>query len=1119
MIRIIYGKAKSGKTHQIYTEMHEATQQKAQTTERIEVVLIVPEQFTLEAEKQYIEHTESEGFIGIEVVSFKRLAHKIFEEVGSPHGVKISEIGQVMLLRRLFAEAQEQLTVYQSAYSKLGFLSQFHELIKEFKQNRVSPESLEKVIEIVKDQPLLKNKLSDFNLIFKAYEAEKSNQYFDEEDLYNYLLECLPLSKKLTKASIWIDGFDSFTVQELEILSQLTVMAKSVTISICSDGQLKPGYFEHTHLLYKKITEMSKNNQVPLKTIFCNQMFPSDDILHVSENLLSYPYARQAIDTENIKIFSADNRMNEVEYCITEIIRLVRQKGYKWHEFAVITNDLDAYSMNVRRLFEEYDIPYFLDEKVGVLHNPLVHLIKAYLKLYTDGFSSEQLVNFLKTGFFEHDLLAISNFELYVKQYGIREKKLLQPFEMELYEGCDLESLNAIRISLLNLIHPEFKKPQIEVRLAIQKLFEVLLELNVGGKIDLKVKSFAEKGFFNEAQQFAQIWNKTIDLFDQCVEIMGDTKLTIDELYAVLESGFESMEVGVLPLNQNQVLVGSVDRSKSHPIKVLFFLGVNDGIVPEAGNDRQLILDSEKAIFSENGLKLISDSEMFANKEQFNLHFALTRPSESLYFSYARADSEGGVLRPSYLISKLTKICTNLIIDDERKTTDALTYRISTSRGTVKHMATEIRKSTDGYPTDSVWDYVFSWYTDYESDVAKLLLKGLTHSNIVEKLSKKAVEHAYELPVRTSVSRLEQYVQCPFKYFVEAGIKPMPQKNYVLGAPDIGILFHSAMEHFGKRIYKDQLEWQSLTQSESDALIDDIIGEITDIEIYHSKFQYQYLINKLKRVSKKAAWTLTNQLASGTFLPSAFEVAFGDSAQSVAPILIELSNGERLFIRGVIDRVDTVSIDDQLYVRIIDYKSGRKSLTLSDIYNGLQMQLMVYLSACLDNAHYFKAEGIVPAGAFYFKIDDPIIESTEQVAALIEAQVASELKLDGVSLDDVRVLKNIDSELFDKNASNVIQVRIKNDGCFTKDSKVLPLDAFENMIKHVKTTVKQIGDELLEGIIDISPCKADGFVSCQFCEYKALCQFDTQFRDNTYRKIKSYTNEAIVEKLKGAQNG
>jgi len=1112
MFKIVYGKAKSGKTHQIYSEIYEAVRQKTHQSSKGLLYLIVPEQYTLEAEKQLIEHEKSEGFIGIEVVSFKRLAYKVFAEIGQPAGVQISEIGKIMMLRRLFAASQGALMVYQTAYNKIGFLSKFHDLIKEFKQNMVTPETLDQMIEAVEDTSLLKNKLKDFSVVYKAYENEKAKEYFDDEDFYSFLLDSLSKSQNLKQSMIWIDGFDSFTMQELQILSALSMLAKTISVTICTDGVMASNHFDHTQSLFKRLTEMSKDNGVSLITQYCERPFPSQDILHIAENLLAYPYVKKTIDAASIEIFVADNRLDEVEYCATKIVELVRDHGYVWQDFAVVTNDLDGYAMGIKRIFDEFELPYFLDQKRPVASNPLVHLIKSYLRMVSEGFSTEQMVNFLKTGLVVEDALAISRFEIYAKRFGIRGKKISQVFENE---GQDLDIENGIRAILASLIMPEFNKNKINGRTAIEKLFELLTTLNVNAKIDRQVKAFVKLGKYDDAQQFAQIWNKTMDLFDQLVALMGDTTLTIDELIEVVESGFETTEVGLLPLNDAQILVGSLDRSRAHPIKVLCFLGLNDGIVPELGNDKQLILDSEKAIFAEKGIKLLADSQMFVNKEQFNLYFAITRPSEKLFFSYARSDSEGRALRPSYFINKLSRICTNIKTIDARVSNEALTYRVSTYKGTVKHLATEMRRAVDGYPISPIWESTFGWYAANDCQTANLLINGLTHTNIVGKLSHKAVVATYDLPIKTSVSKLEQYVQCPFKFFVESGLKPIPQKNYELGAPDVGLLFHSALELFGKTIFNESIDWHLLTKDKSDAMMEAIINTITDVAIYQSRFQYQYMIQKLKRVSKKAAWILTQQLSSGTFVPAAFEVAFGDGPESVAPILIELSNGEKMLIRGVIDRVDTVVIDGKMYIKIIDYKSGRKSLLLSDIYNGLQMQLMVYLSACLDNPGYFKASEITPAGAFYFKIDDPFIESTEQVETIIQDKIANVLKLDGVSLDDIKVLKNLDTGLIDNQSSKVIQVKIKVDGTFSKDSKIMPLDAFEGLIQHVKKSIHTIGDALLEGKIDVSPCKTDGFVSCQYCDFKALCQFDRHFEGNAYRRIQTLDNETVIEKLKG----
>jgi ATP-dependent helicase/nuclease subunit B len=401
----------------------------------------------------------------------------------------------------------------------------------------------------------------------------------------------------------------------------------------------------------------------------------------------------------------------------------------------------------------------------------------------------------------------------------------------------------------------------------------------------------------------------------------------------------------------------------------------------------------------------------------------------------------------------------------------------------------------------------------HKPEKAKMLLSGLTHSNGVNQLEDRYISAAFSTPIHTSVSELEQYIQCPFKYFVDSGLKPIPQKQYELGAPDIGTLFHKALELYGKHIYENQLAWDQITKEESDRLIETIVGDITMFDVFQSKHQYKYLINKLKRVSKKAAWVLTEHLKNGLFEPVAFEVAFGRESESAPPIHIRLASGESMLIRGVIDRIDKVTIDDQTYIKIIDYKSGKKQLTMSDIYNGLQMQLMVYLSACLENPEYLKVDKILPAGAFYFRIDDPIIESTAQVAEIIEKQIASALKLDGLALEDASVLRHIDRLIFDNNASDVIEVKVKTDGAFTKDSKLLPLDAFVGLMHHVKQTIQSIGNSLNAGNIEIRPCKTKGFVSCQYCDFKAICQFDPHFEGNHYRYLKAYSNDEVIEKI------
>lgn len=1105
MIRILYGKAKSGKTHHIYDEIGNALK------ERKKIIFIVPEQFTLEAEKQLIEHMQSEGFIGIEVVSFKRLTHKIIQEVGHPKGVAINDIGKLMLLRQIFMKSQNQLILYKQSNSKMGFLAKFHDLIKELKQNRVTPSQLEETSKVFEEYPLLKNKLTDIKVIFQAYEAIKSDLYQDEEDYFEFALSQMDKVALLKDTEIWIDGFDSFTGQEYELIERMSEICNNLTISLCSDGNMNSQLFMHTNYAFSKFVAISEKTKNQLKTERFERIPPSEAINHVAENIQAYPYIKKEVSSEVISVFAAENQMSEVEYCGAQILSFMRSGNYNWKDIAVISNDIDRYKTIIKRIFDEMELPYFIDDKVNVSSNPLIHTVKAYTRLFADGVKPETIIAFIKPGFVVSEQLLAADFELYLSAKGMNLTKLQSPL---LDEEGNILTIDVIRNDILNVIYPELRHQKLKVRTIVEKIYLMLCEFEIPQKIEQFITTFTSDRKINEAQQFTQIWNKTMDLFDQLIELMGDDIITWDEMSDILDAGFDAIEVGVLPLDEDQILVGSLDRSRSHPIKVMFFLGFNDGVIPELGNDQQLLLDAEKALFSEKGIKLVADSLIFANKEVYNICYGLTRPSHHLFFSYARSNAEGNALRPSYLITKLLKI-TNLKVIEECNLSTKMPYVISGKRATLKHLAMALRRQLDGYPVDPIWNSVFLWYCINEQKYANLIVDGLTHTNMVSQLSNQMVNKIYDLPIITSVSKLEEYVQCPFKYFVDAGLKPIENRKFELGAPDIGVLFHSALERFGKEIFERHLNWQNLSQSEVHDLMTDIVNDMTNYEIYHSRFQYQYLIQKLKRVSKKAAWQLTQQLQCGLFEPAAFEVAFGNRVGAVPPIIIKLKNDETLLIQGVIDRVDKVTLDDEHYIKIIDYKSGRKALSLSDIYNGLQMQLMVYLKACLDNPQYFSVEKVLPAGAFYFRIDDPLIESTEQIAERIEEKIASELKMDGFSLESAKVLKSLDTELYDKKLSNVIHVKLKVDGDFTKDSKVMPIEAFEGMVKHVNETISTIGSELLEGKIDISPCKSEGFISCQYCDFKAICQFDKRFDGNTYRNLKSYSHSEVIERFKG----
>lgn len=1119
MIRLFMGQAKSGKTYTVYEEM----KRHIENGKNNETILIVPEQFTLEAEKQFISHSGMNGILGVEIISFKRLMHRIFQEAGNINQSIINEMGKMMMLRKVFLSREDVLHLYKNAYDKPGFLLKFHELIQELKQNMISPEDLERIYEAIEVESLLKMKIKDLKTIFEGYENEKGDLFFDDEDYYNLLLDVMPATKLLKNSDVWVDGFDSFTVQEYEILRRIAQNSKNMTVTVSWDLKQNNGTFNHTDNMVQKILEIGETSKIEVKKMIFERPIDNKRIEHFARNLMIYPYESNFFDDDCIKIIASNNRLSEIETCAIEIVKCVREEGYNWRDIAVVTNALSEYEMTIKRIFNAYDLPYFLDIKASVLSNPLIRFILSLFKAINEPKNPEHLIQLLKTGYFKlpHDV--ISAFELYTKQYGIKTYHLKTPFKRPALEGLELDSIDFVRARLFSTIQPLIELKSKSAREVITVLYNILVEMRILDDIDGSVKKFTATHQYDEAQRFTQVWNKTMELFDQLVAIMGDEKVELEVIAGLLETGFEHMEVGLLPLNEQQILIGSLDRSRAHPIKVLFILGINDGVLPEVGSDQQLFSETEKEKLHEKSGRFLSDSKMFVDKETFNIYSAMTRPSEKLYLSYAKSDAEGAALRASYLISKARKVDLALKIEHERiygEDDFHIHHHISTSKSTLRHLAMEMRRAMDGNLIQKDWVEVFKWYSINKPIETTHLMNALRHDNMVDKINSQTVRALYDLPIKTSVSRLEEYIECPFKYFVSTGLKPRTVKNFSLEYPDVGILFHKTLELFGKQIYECNLNWKELKDEVCDEMISSIVDEMVDTELFRSKFQYQYMIRKLKRVSRRAARTLTEHLRLGKFVPTAFELVFSDGMNSVPPIVLTLSNGEKILLRGVIDRIDVLEANGKSYVKIIDYKSGSKQLSMSDIYNGLQMQLMVYLDACLGHPEYFNSSELLPAGAFYFKIDDPMIETAEQVKELVEKQIAGELKLDGLVVDDVNVLKNLDESLYENNQSQVVQIKIKNDGSFTKDSKIIPLESFYDMIHWVKKTIVEVGDELIEGRIDIKPCQTGTLKSCDYCDYNALCQFDIHFESNRFRILKSYSNEEVLLKLSdGGKNG
>lgn len=1124
-IRFILGRAGSGKTHRILDEVEYRLKEKSNHR----LILIVPEQFTLQAEADLIFKKNLEGIMRVEVLSFQRLGHKILNETGGIKKPVINELGKIMVLRKIFEENAKDLTVFSKASGQDGFLSSFSQLISELKKDDISLNLIREKADAIPCDNMLKRKLEDIHLIYHKFSEYMNGRYTDDEDKMNLVIEKLDDSSYFDDAEIWVDGFNGFSALEYKILEKLMLKSQKLNIALTLDivNPRDLSLFSPTDTTYQRLRNIAQENGVEeRKTILDNkESYKNVEIRHIENELFSYPYKRYEKNTERVKVFYSMNQYNEMENVASQIVSLARDKDYRWRDMAVVCNQIDIYSPTIKRVFSEYGIPYFIDEKRSIMNNPIVKFIISGLEIISRNFRYEDVFRFIKTGFSNLNKNEYERLENYVLRFGIFGDKWLEDFS---YEGENLEEINEIREKFTEHII-KFKR-RIKNKNSIDDLtkylFEFLTHMNIEEKLNKLIDKQKEKGYLELVNENTQIWNIVMEVLDQLVEILGDNKVTIKEYIKILESGLSEYQIGIIPPTMDQVLIGNLDRSRSHDIKALFVVGVNDGILPSSVGEEGLLLDEEKTEMKSLGLNISSDSESKAREEEFSIYTSFTKPSEYLFISYALGDSEGKTLRPSMIVDRLKKVYPNLTIDsDVVKDEEKELKLIATPISTFKYLVENLRNKLDGNKIEKIWWEVYDWYYNEEKwrEKLNLAIEGLFHNNQQESIEEGYSRQIYQFPFRSSISRLETYVNCPYSHFIKYGLKPEERKIYEIKNPDVGMLYHNSIEEFSKELSIEKLSWDQLSREKSDEIVEKVLDKMID-EFQHgvllSTHRYKYMINRLKRISKRALWTITEHIRSGDFTPIQHEVSFGEGPDSkIPPIIINLPNGEEIRLEGRIDRVDILEGEEGSYVKIIDYKSGTKAFNLSDAYYGLQIQLLVYADAIISNGHKLIKNQVYPAGVFYFRIDDPMIESDEEDLEAIEKEIAKKLKLDGIILKDINIVKSMDRNIEEMNSSSIIPVSIKKDGEFSKNSSVIDKEDLDNLIKHVKGLIAKIAEEILKGKIRIEPCKVDKYVSCTYCEFSSICQFETSFEDNKYRNIKKLKDEDVILKLKEKTGG
>ena len=956
----------------------------------------------------------------------------------------------------------------------------------------------------------------------KAY-IDADKRYQDVLDILNtQILE----SNQFKNTIIYIDEFVGFTTQEYEIIAKLMQLAKEVNVTICTDNLLQQedadkDIFYANKNTGIKLINLAKEYGIEIEDdVKLTELhrFKNSELKHLEENFYAVPYKTYKEEPKNIKLFLANNQYTEIEHIASEIVKLVRNENYRYKDISVITKNLNLYSSLIKVIFASYNIPVFIDEKKELSENILVKFLIAVLEICNKNWSYEAVFNYLKTGFVNIDKEEIFKLENYCIRWGIKGNKWYKEdwnyVGKEEYTEEELARLNELRkmiVTPIRKLQEKSRKDNSFINLT-KILYEFLEEMKIEEVITSKIEKLEEKGFIELANEYESSFKVLIELFDEIVLVFGEEKTNFDKYMSILKIGLKNTGLGKIPATQDQVIVGDVSRSRSHKVRAVFIIGINDGEFPSIYKDEGFFNDKDREYLKAQGFDLANGSLENLYEENFNIYKAFTIAEEKLFLSYASSDNEGRTLRPSILITKLKKIYPNL-----KETSDIITQEkeIITANNTFDNLIEKLNSYQEGEEIEDIWFDVLEYYGNNPLWKGRLQksLEGIKYTNVPEKIKPEFIKKLYGETLHTTISRLERYRSCPFSFYLEYGLKLKEKKSLKLQPIDTGSFMHEVIDEFFEEVSTKKISIKDLDKAEIEKIVKQIIEEKLNLKanyIFKSIPKFMVLTNRLCRLVTLSIVYIVQGLQTTDFEVVGNEIEF-KNGKEYKPIEITTEDGRKVEITGKIDRIDLAKDETGKYIRIIDYKSSAKDINLNEVLAGLQLQLITYLDAVCEE------KDVIPAGVLYFGLTEPKLDKVKNSKSItdeeVEQKIREHFRMNGLVLAEMNVINMMDNNLKDGEKSTTIPVKLKKDGSMDKTSKVVSRKEFEILQKYVKKTLGDISKEILDGNIDIKPYYnvKNKRKPCEYCAYGSICNFKKGFYGNDYNYIDNLEKDYILE--------
>ncbi len=1172
MLRFCFGPSGSGKSKFLYEE----TIKKSLEDPAAQFLIVVPDQYTLQVQQRIVRMHPAHGIMNIDVLSFSRLVHRVFDEVGAPVTPVLDDMGKTLILRHTAERIKGDLPLIAKRMRQPGFMDEIKSLISECLQYGVGPDELDVLIEACGRRGGLRARLKDLKQIFSAFEDEISGRYITAEGTMGELARRIPGSSLIKDSFVVFDGFTGFTPIQYQVLSSIMETAASVTVSLVLDDGEDPWSEDEGSLFL-----LSKKAAADLEhTAFLAESRASDDgemkdtspemelhwaqrrrkiagDIYISgrpvkrlERNSRLAFMEQHLYREKEAVFAekedsgapaaivlreAPDASGECRDCCLEIRkRLSEDKSLRYRDFAILCTDPASYTPALKKAAEHYRIPMFIDETGDIGVDPLVELMESAVETVRTGYSPEAVFRFMRCPLSGFDRMMTDRLELYVRALGIRgrrrwNEKFIRTVwtdRPETEQAKLLDSVNAMRERLTGLMDPLFDAAGKNVREMSIALINLFDSLGVQSALREMSKSREACGDTAGHREFSQIYRKTVELIDQMVALLSDEKVSLREYLDLLRVGINKISIGMIPGSADRVIVGDLERTRLGEVRVLILLGANDSLLPAAPDGGGYLSELDRRFLREaqDTVRLSPDpGEKLRYGRQY-IYMNVTVPTDALILSWSRMGSSGTPMRPADLVMRMKRMFPDISVSLSDR--DDGISGVWTARNAESAVAAAIREYAAGGMDDEGKERFLALVSALSDtgngDRLERLAGAAYYKYQPLSIKPSTAVSLYGRDIENSVSRLEMFAECPFEHFARYGLRLREDERYEVGAVDLGMLYHESLEGFDRELAVRGLDWRTIKEEEARSLIGEILsGKAAGYrnDLFLSNSRYRHMLSRVERILRRSVDTLQYQIKKGDLSPASVEWDFrsaGRMPETVIPM--DDGTGGRILLHGRIDRVDICDTPDERLFRVIDFKSGSRTMDPALIYHGIELQLMLYLrvySAALKK----RDDGmrVTPAGVFYYKVDDPVITGADnKITSDITQQIRKKLALTGIANSDEDILLRMDRDLGPGQISDVLPVGYTVGGALRANSHVYSTEDFETVSEHVGRKIVTLAKRIHRGEIGISPYAYGKKSACGFCAYRGVCGFDVRLPGYGYRTLGRMSEADALQRMRAA---